>query len=469
MLPISSAFPVKGFQPVTWAIIGLCVLVSCIQLVVSAQMPDGMFYQRYGAHPALVIFDLWPWNPDSPAIAWSTVSSMFVHAGFLHLLFNMLFFHCFSEPMEVLMGSVRYAIFYLLCGLAGAVVYCTIDPASFTALVGASGAVTGVLAAHTLLLPYTQIRVGINATLPAWGFTAFWVFLQFLGAADSESTTAYGAHFGGGIAGLMLAPLFVKNGVQILARPVEDTEHALEYDEGFVVPRIVAAGVALLLVVTLGSFVSGRRDSVDAAGKIDAEEWVAVARLEGVGVPQDTGRGLALYRTLAAQDAKVATRLADILHEGKTAPKDDAEAAKWYERAAERKEPRAISIYAQMLVDGSGVPRDRARGLALLQQLADSGYSSAALKLGQILESGRGDAAPDLAGAVRSYKQGCDNAITDKPQRTGRIDACRHYARMLKDGSGIQADPEKAAAILKQLEMDRLFDAGVDAILNRRR
>lgn len=469
MLPISSAFPVKGFQPVTWAIIGLCVLVSCIQLLMSEQMPDGMFYQRYGAHPALVVFGLWPWNPDSPAIAWSLVSSMFVHAGFLHLLFNMLFFHCFSEPMEVLMGSSRYAIFYLVCGVAGAIVYCAIDPDSFTPLVGASGAVTAVLAAHTLLLPYTQIRVGINATLPAWGFTAFWIFLQLLGAADSESTTAYGAHFGGGIAGLMLAPLFVKSGVQILARPVEDTEHALEYDEGFVVPRLLAAGAALLLVVTLASFVSGRRDSVDSARKVDAEEWVAVARLEGVGVPQDTERGLALYRALAAEDAKVATRLADTLHQGKTVPKDDVEAAKWYQRAAERKEPRAISMYAQMLVDGGTVPRDRDRGLALLQQLADRGYSSAALQLGEILESGRGDAAPDLAGAVRSYKQGCDNKISDKPQRNGRIEACRHYAQMLKDGRGIEADPDKAAEILKQLDVDRLFDAGVDAILNRGR
>ena len=469
MLPISSAFPVKGLQPVTWAIIGLCVLVSFIQLVVSAHMPEGMFYQRYGAHPALVIFDLWPWNPDSPAIAWSLVSSMFVHAGFLHLLFNMLFFHCFSEPMEVLMGSARYAIFYLLCGLAGAIVYCTITPDAFTPLVGASGAVTGVLAAHTLLLPYTQIRVGITATVPAWGFTAFWVFLQVLGAADSESTTAYGAHFGGGIAGLLLAPLFVKSGVQVLARPVEDTEHAFEYDEGFVVPRPLAAGAALLLVVALASFVSGRRDSVDPAGKVDAEEWIAVARLEGVGVPQDTGRGLALYRALAAEDAKVATRLADILHQGKTVPKDDVEAAKWYRRAAEREEPRAVSIYAQMLVDGGAVPRDRARGLALLQQLADGGYSSAALQLGQILESGRGDAAPDLARAVRSYKQGCDNKFSDKAQRNGRIEACRLYARMLKEGRGTEADPDKAAEILNQLDVDRLFDAGVDAILNRGR
>ncbi len=469
MLPISSAFPVKGFQPVTWTIIGLCVLVSCIQLVMSDQMADGMFYQRYGAHPALVIFDLWPRNSDSPAIAWSLVSSMFVHAGFLHLLFNMLFFHCFSEPMEVLMGSSRYAIFYLLCGLAGAIVYCTIDPHSFAPLVGASGAVTGVLAAHTLLLPYTQISVGIKATLPAWGFTAFWVFLQVLGAADSESTTAYGAHFGGGVAGLLLAPLFVKSGVQILAPPVEDTEHAFEYDEGFVVPRPLAAGVALLLVVTLAFFVSGRRDSVDAASKVDAEEWIAVARLEGVGVPQDTERGLALYRALAAKDAKVATRLADKLREGKTVPKDEAEAAKWYRSAAEQKEPKAVSAWALMLVDGEIVPRDRERGLALLRQLGDDGYISADLQLAQVLEAGRGDATPDLAGAVQRYKHACENTAADGAMRNGHYEACRRYAQMLKDGRGTEPDPDKAAEVLKQADVQRLLDAGIAAVLNRRR
>ncbi len=152
MFPISSAFPVKGVQPVTWAIIGICAVVEIVQMLHASSMPSEM-HDLYGAHPALVMFDFLPWNADSPYIAWTSITSLFVHAGILHVLFNVLFFHCFSLPIESLMGSVRYAIFYLLCGLAGVIVHSLGEPDSFTPLVGASGAVTGMLAAHTLLLP----------------------------------------------------------------------------------------------------------------------------------------------------------------------------------------------------------------------------------------------------------------------------------------------------------------------------
>jgi TPR repeat protein len=290
-----------------------------------------------------------------------------------------------------------------------------------------------------------------------------------MGVLDTDSTTAYGAHFGGGMAGLLLAPLFVKSGVQVLARPVEDAEHAFEYDEGFVVPRWVAAVLATLLLVTLVSLFSNRQDSVGAAETAKAREWVALARIEGIGVPQDTQRGLALYRVAATQDPEIATHLADTLREGKTVPKDEMEAAQWYRRAAEQKEPKAVSAWALMLVDGGIVPRDRARGLALLQQLADEGYSSADLQLGQLLEAGRGGAAPDLAGAVQHYKHGCDNRSTERAMRAGRTESCQRYAKLLKEGRGIDADPDKAAEVLKQLDMDRILDAGIDAILNRRR
>ncbi len=468
MFPVSSAFPVKGFQPVTWAIIALCVLVSLVQLILSPSLADGEFYLRYGAHPALAIFDFWPWNADSPAIALSAVTSMFVHAGILHLLFNMLFFHCFSEPVESLMGSVRYAPFYVLCGLAGVVVHCTIDPDSFTPLVGASGAVTGVLAAHTLLLPYTQIRIGLNSTTPAWGFTALWIFLQLLQSLGGDSTTAFGAHLGGGVAGLMLAPLFAKKGVQILARPVEDTEHALEYDEGFVVPRPVAAGAAVLLVAGLASMLTGRQESVAPSVAANGREWVALARLEGVGVPLDTQRGLAVYRIAAAQDPKIAARLASTLREGKIVPKDEAEAADWYRRAAELKDSAATAQYALMLIDGAGVPQDRERGLTLLRQLADDGYNSVDLQLAQVLEAGRGGGAPDLAGAVQRYRHACESSSSDDAKRKGHYESCRRYAQMLKEGRGTEPDPDKAAEILKQIEAQRLIDAGIEALRNRR-
>lgn len=471
LFPISSAFPVKGFQPVTWAIIGLCGLVAVAQLALTQTVPPETVYLDYGSHPALVVFDFLPWNPDSAHIAWTALTSMFVHAGMLHVLFNMLFFHCFSEPVESLMGSVRYAIFYLLCGFAGVVMYGILNPDSFTPLVGASGAVTGVLTAHTLLLPWTRIRISLvsDSTAPAWGFTATWIGLQVLQAVSGDATTAFGAHFGGGVAGLMLAPLFVKRGVLMLAPPVEDAEHAFEYDEGFAVSWPVAAGIAGLLVAGLGSLLLGCPKDVDPVAAANAREWVAMARLEGAGLPKDTMRGLALYRTVAPEDPAIAFRLAETLHNGKTVPKDDVEAAQWYERAARAKQPDAIQAYALMLIDGAVVPRDRARGLALFVELAGEGYSSADLRLGEILEQGRGSAPPDFSAAVERYRHGCDNPATERAKTAGRAQSCRRYAQMLKEGRGVPADQDAADKLLKQLEARELMDAGIEALQQRHR
>ena len=472
LFPISSAFPVKGFQPVTWAIIGLCALVAFLQLMLPPDPPVETIYLRYGAHPALVMFDFLPWNADSPSIAWTAFTSLFVHAGIMHVLMNMLFFHCFSLPVESLMGSVRYALFYILCGIAGVVVHSAVNPDSFTPLVGASGAVTGVLAAHTLLLPWTKIRIGGSAenpkTAPAWGFTAFWIFLQLLEALDSNSTTAFGAHAGGGIAGLMLAPLFVKRGVRVLARPDEDTEHALEYDDGFAVSWPFAVAIAAVLFAGLGTALVNTQGAVDPLAATNAREWVALARLEGGGVPLDTARGLSAYRAAAAEDPKIATRLAAILHAGKIVPKNDGEAAQWYERGAMMKDPDAVSAYALMLIDGNVIDRHRDRGLAMLRDLANDGFASADLQLGQVLESGRGEAEPDIAGAAHSYKHGCDGTASERVKSAGRYDACRRYAQMLKEGRGVPRDLDEAAKVLNRIEAQKLLDAGFEAFQQRR-
>src|SRR5205823_10328019 len=102
-----------------------------------------------------------------------------IHEGILHVVGNMLFFHCFSMAVESLMGSARYAVFYLLCGVAATLVHSLFNPDSFIPLIGASGAVVGVLAAHTILLPWTRINISAGLldpkSLPAWSFTAYWL------------------------------------------------------------------------------------------------------------------------------------------------------------------------------------------------------------------------------------------------------------------------------------------------------
>ncbi len=252
-------------------------------------------------------------------------------------------------------------------------------------------------------------------------------------AFHGDFNTAFGAHAGGAMAGLMLAPLFVKRGVLIVAPPLGDTEHWREYPQGFAVPWPVAAGIAALLVGGLGYLLVTTQKNVDPQVVANARQWIAVARLKGWGVPLDAERGLAAYRAAATEDPIIGARLAGILLEGTIVPKNDEEAVQWYERSAKINDPGAVTDYALMLIDGNGVARDRDRGLAMLLALANDGFASADLQLGQVLEFGRGGVDLDVAGAAQRYKHACDNRVREPVKSTGQYDACRRYAQMLKD------------------------------------
>jgi TPR repeat protein len=132
------------------------------------------------------------------------------------------------------------------------------------------------------------------------------------------------------------------------------------------------------------------------------------------------------------------------------------------------KDPGAVAAYALMLIDGNVIARQRDRGLAMLRDLANDGFASADLQLGQVLESGRGEAAPDFAGAAQRYKHGCDGTASERIKSAGRYDACRRYAQMLKEGRGVPRDPDEAEKVLKQVEAQKLLDAGFEAFQQRR-
>ena len=150
------------------------------------------------------------------------VTSQFLHAGWLHILGNMLFLWVFGDNVEDTMGHVGYLIFYLLCGIAAALAQVFINSGSQTPLVGASGAISGVLAAYLVLFPRGNIRtlillgwIPLIFLLPAWVLIGYWIVLQFingflsLGVKTEEgSGVAYFAHIGGFAAGLLLVKLF---------------------------------------------------------------------------------------------------------------------------------------------------------------------------------------------------------------------------------------------------------------------
>lgn len=146
---------------------------------------------------------------------YTLITSMFMHAGWIHLLGNMLYLYVFGDNVEDAFGHFSYLLFYIICGLAAAFAHIMslMNPADFDiAVLGASGAISGVLGAYVVLYPKARIvsLVGyVILPIPAILFLGFWFVMQWLyGFFDASGGVAYWAHMGGFIAGMILAVSF---------------------------------------------------------------------------------------------------------------------------------------------------------------------------------------------------------------------------------------------------------------------
>ena len=137
-----------------------------------------------------------------------------MHGGLMHLFGNMLFLWVFGDNLENLLGHVRYAAFYLVCGLAAAVAQILMDTSSVIPMLGASGAISGILGGYILLFPKRRVRALIFNFLtevPAYIAVGIWIVYQIIVGYLSSAETggvAYAAHIGGFIAGLVLVKIF---------------------------------------------------------------------------------------------------------------------------------------------------------------------------------------------------------------------------------------------------------------------
>jgi len=153
----------------------------------------------------------------------NVVTSMFLHGSWMHLIGNMWFLWLFGNNIEDSMTRPRFVAFYLLCGLAAALLQVVFDPASIIPMVGASGAISGVMGAYLVLYPrvrvFTLVPLGFFITsvaLPAWFMLIYWAFIQLVGgftSVGSEQTggVAFWAHIGGFVAGVVLVKLFARD------------------------------------------------------------------------------------------------------------------------------------------------------------------------------------------------------------------------------------------------------------------
>ena len=191
MIPLRDVIPSRTTPVVTVAIIAVNVLVFAYQLLLGRDL-DG-FLQSWAVVPAHL------------SLA-SLITSMFLHGGFLHVGGNMLYLWIFGDNVEDRMGHGRFLSFYLLCGIAAALAQSIINPDSIVPMVGASGAIAGVMGAYFVLYPHSRIVTLVPLIIffqvmevPAIFFLGIWFVMQFISGVGSIATAVSGEP-GGGVA-----------------------------------------------------------------------------------------------------------------------------------------------------------------------------------------------------------------------------------------------------------------------------
>jgi membrane associated rhomboid family serine protease len=217
MIPISDDNPVRLTPFVTWLLILTCVLVYVWEFLLGRDMEAAL--NVLGFTPASLSGGNFAPSEALGIPPFATIFiSMFLHGSILHLAGNMLYLWIFGNNIEDAMGHFRFIVFYLVSGVIAALTMAYMDPTSRVPMVGASGAISGVLAAYILLYPRARVTVVIPLGIVFWPFrvSAAWVvglwFLTQLALAamtdPSKPGVAWWAHVGGFAAGLALTPLF---------------------------------------------------------------------------------------------------------------------------------------------------------------------------------------------------------------------------------------------------------------------
>ncbi|MDX1606473.1 MAG: rhomboid family intramembrane serine protease [Candidatus Competibacterales bacterium] len=225
-LPLHDKNPLRivPFQAVTVALIVLNVLVFGWQWL-QPPADQEVLLRGYGMIPA-VLFD----RAGAPVGAWlpaeaTVLTYMFFHQDFWHLLGNMLFLWVFGDNIEDAMGHARFLLFYLVCGVLAVLLHALLTPQPGAAVVGASGAVAGVMGAYLLLHPRVKLLVllfgRLPLNLPAWLLIGAWVIFQFFSIAMGASQVAWWAHVGGFVAGALLVIGLRDKRVPLLDQGVE--------------------------------------------------------------------------------------------------------------------------------------------------------------------------------------------------------------------------------------------------------
>jgi len=219
MFPIYDDIPTKRFPLITVVLIISNTLVFLLQIL----FPNGhnVFVYYLGLIPYEISHNIDMFT-SGPSLIYSAIfTSMFIHGSFIHLAGNMLFLWIFGNNVEDYFGRINFVIFYLICGIVSALSQVVTDLNSNIPIIGASGAIAGILGAYLVLYPKAKVNTIIifgffirMIRIPAVVVLSFWIIYQFLygvsslAARPGEGGTAWFAHIGGFISGFVLVKLY---------------------------------------------------------------------------------------------------------------------------------------------------------------------------------------------------------------------------------------------------------------------
>src|SRR3954466_15675973 len=223
MFPIQDSVPTRSVPVVTRALVLINVLALFFELMLPRQGLEQIFY-LFGIVPARITHPGWAADVGFPAgTYWTIITHQFLHGSWLHLIANMWTLWIFGDNVEDRMGSLRFAIFYLICGSTAGLTQVLTNPDSTIPSVGASGAIAGVLGAYLMFFPTARLIVLFPIfffpfffEVPAVLYLVLWFFINlFSGTAalagpEQVGGIAWWAHVGGFVSGMLLCRLFVR-------------------------------------------------------------------------------------------------------------------------------------------------------------------------------------------------------------------------------------------------------------------
>ena len=216
MIPLQDDNPSSIKPYVNFALIGACAVAFLWQLSLGPNGQAAIF--AYGVTPAILLQGAEPVSGIATIPPELTVmTSMFLHGGWMHFIGNMLYLWVFGDNVEDSMGHIRFVLFYVVCGVVAALAQAIPDPDSTIPMIGASGAISGVLGAYLLLYPHARVLVGIlfgfylhTMKLRAGWVLGLWFAMQLVSelmTPAGSAGVAFRAHLGGFVAGVLLIPL----------------------------------------------------------------------------------------------------------------------------------------------------------------------------------------------------------------------------------------------------------------------